>query len=253
MVRTRLPILLCLLLLLLPACGKKGPLRPKLAPLPAAPAEFGVRQLGSEMLLSWTLPAANQDGSALEGLRSLHLYRSEFELAEECPECRDSAGPYRRIDLEYLQQAQRAGNRLRLLDPAIRPGLVYRYRLVALDQAGHEGAPATARIIAQPPPPAPQQLLATPLDRQVRLSWQPVVAPAGSTLVGYNVYRRTPAEAFGERPVNLAPLTETSFDLFGLDNGQVYVFGVRSLVRNGPHLVESPLAETAPVTPKIGQ
>lgn len=242
-----------MLLLLLPACGKKGPLRPKLAPVPAAPGEFSVRQLGGEMLLSWTLPELNQDGSPLQDLRRLQLYRSEFELAEECPECRDSAGPYRRIDLEYLEQTQREGNRLRLVDPATRPGLVYRYQIVALDPSGHPGAPATARIIAQSPPPAPQQLVVTPLDRQLRLNWQPVVPPAGTTLEGYNVYRRTPSEAFGERPVNLTPLAATSFDLFGLDNGQAYILGVRSLVRNGPHLVESPLAETAPVTPQIGQ
>lgn len=247
------PILILLLLLLLPACGKRGPLRPKLAPLPAAPADFQARQLGGELQLSWTLPGANQDGSALEGLRMLTLYRTEFELAEECPECRGSAEPYRKIDLDYLQQAQREGNRLLLRDPAIRPGLVYRYRLVALDQSGHEGAAATLRIIAQTAPPAPQQLVATPLDRQVRLSWQAISPPAGATLTGYNVYRRTPAGTFGERPVNLEPLAITSFDLFGLDNGQAYLFGVRSQVQNGAILVESPLTETPPVTPQIGQ
>jgi Fibronectin type III domain len=250
--RPLLPILL-LLLLLLPGCGKKGPLRPKLAPLPAAPGDFSARQLGGELLLSWTLPAANQDGSPLEDLRLLRLYRSEFEPAEECPECRDTSVLHLEIDLDYLQQVRRRGSRLRFSDEAIAPDRGYRYRLVAVGAAGQEGAPVRLRVVVLPPPPAPDKLVATPLDRQVRLSWHPLSPQPGTTLIGYNVYRRTPAEAYGEAPVNLTPLTATSYDQFGLENDQPYVFGVRSLVQKGAERVESALAETGTIVPQIGQ
>lgn len=246
-------LILLLCLLLLPACGKRGPLRPKLAPLPAAPADFQARQLGGELQLSWSLPATNQDGSALETLRILRLYRDPFEPAEECPECRESSVPYREIDLDYLQQTRRQGDRLLLTDEAIAPGRGYRYRLVALGAAGQEGAPARLRIIAQPAAPMPQQLIATPLDRQVRLNWAAVTPPTGATLIGYNVYRRTPATAFADTPANPAPLPETSFDLFGLENGQAYIFGVRTVLQIGAEKVESQVAESAPIVPQSGQ
>lgn len=252
MTRALLPILL-LLLLLLPGCGKKGPLRPKLAPLPAAPADFQARQLGDALLLSWTLPGANQDGSPLETLRTLHLYRDEFEPAEECPSCRDTSVLYRKIDLDYLEQARRQGNRLLLSDPGIEPGRGYRYRLVAVGGSGQEGAPALLRILAQPPPPAPQQLTAIPLDRQARLSWAPVTPQAGTTLLGYNVYRRTLTESYGDTPLNLTPLTSANFDLFGLENGQAYIFGVRTVVQIGAGRVESLAAESPPIIPQSGQ
>lgn len=247
------PILLLCLLLLLPACGKRGPLRPKLASLPAAPADFQARQLGGELQLSWTLPGSNQDGSALENLRMLRLYRDPFEPADECPECRESSVPYREIDLDYLQQTRRQDNRLLLTDEAIEPGRGYRYRLVAVGAAGQEGAAAKLRIIAQAAAPVPQQLLAIPLDRQVRLNWAAVTAPTGSTLIGYNVYRRTPGTAFAETPANLTPLTVTSFDLFGLENGLPYIFGVRTLLQIDAEKVESLTAESGPIVPQSGQ
>lgn len=253
MTRPVFPILLLILLLLLPACGKRGPLRPKLAPLPVAPADFQARQLGDGLLLSWTLPGANQDGSPLQDLRTLHLYRDEFEPAEECPECRETSILYRRIDLDYLQQVRRLGNRLLLTDEAIQPQRGYRYRLVAVGGSGQEGAPAKLRIVAQTVPPAPQQLAATPLDRQVRLNWAPATAPSGMTLIGYNVYRRSPSSTFAETPANPAPLTGTSFDLFGLENGQAYIFGVRALLQAGTQGVESLAAETGPIVPQSGQ
>jgi len=250
--RPLLPVLL-ILLLLLPGCGKRGPLRPKLAPLPAAPTDFQARQLGNGLLLSWNLPGANQDGSPLEDLRTLHLYRDEFEPAEECPECRETSILYRKIDLDYLEQARRQGNHLLLSDEAILPGRGYRYRLVAVGGSGQEGAPAKLRIIAQAVPPPPQQLAATPLDRQVRLNWAAVTPQPGTTLVGYNVYRRSPDGSFAEAPVNLAPVETTSLDLFGLQNGQAYIFGVRSLLQNGTIRVESAAAETPPIMPQSGQ
>lgn len=252
MTRAVFPILL-LILLLLPACGKKGPLRPKLTPVPAAPADFQARQLGGELLLSWNLPGANQDGSPLEDLRTLHLYRDEFDPAEECPECRETSILYRKIDLDYLEQARRQGNHLLLSDAAILPGRGYRYRLVAVGGSGQEGAPAKLRIIAQAAPPAPEQLAATPLDQQVRLNWAAVAPQPGTTLVGYNVYRRSPDGSFAEAPVNLAPVEATSFDLFGLQNSQAYIFGVRSLLQQGRIRVESAAAETPPIMPQRGQ
>ncbi len=251
MLRALLPLLL--VLLLLPACGKKGPLRPKLAPLPAAPVEFGVRQQGEALLLSWRLPIRNQDDSPLAGVRMLHLYRSEFDPLDDCPDCREATTPYRRIDLDYLQQVRRQGERLLLVDDQVSAGGGYRYRLAALGAADKEGAAAWVKVVVQTPPPSPRHLAAQPLDRQVRLSWEAATPPAGTTLLGYNVYRRSLGEAFGDTPVNPAPLAEPRFDHFGLINGQTYVFGLTTLVQGAHGAVESPLAETPPVTPEIGQ
>ena len=115
-------LFISLMVAALAACGKKGPVRPKLLPLPAAPAGLAVEQRGNHFLLSWEIPERNQDGSPLTDLQGFRVERMIFQSGEDCPECREDFKLAAEIDLEYLRNAARQGNRLFWWDIEPAPG-----------------------------------------------------------------------------------------------------------------------------------
>jgi predicted small lipoprotein YifL len=247
-------ILLLTLVLLLAGCGRKGPVRPALLPLPAAPENLTLQQRGDSLLLAWDIPQRNQDGSALTNLQGFRVLRMRFDAGKDCPECRDTSIPLRELDLEYLRQATRIGNRLFLRDSDLLPDFGYRYRIVPFTRAGHEGATATIQGSYLTPPPAPTGLVASGLDRMARLQWQgtPDERPE-AVQVGYRVYRRLDEQPFPPQPVNRQPVIEPVFDDFGLENGRLYHYSVTSVVRIGEQTVESALSESAAAIPEEGR
>ena len=243
-------LLLMVLLALLAGCGRKGPVRPKLAPLPAAPVNAVVEQQGDALLLSWTLPAANQDGSPLTDLQGFRLYRMTYDAEQACPECRDLSELHQLIDLDYLQAAVRIGERLFFRDTDVRPGVGYHYRIVPFNRAGREGAPFALRRPFFDPPVPPAAVTATGHDRLVRLAWEPV-RTAGE-LLGYNVYRRTPDQPFPFGPLNREIVTAAGYEDYGPKNDQPYLYAVRSVLRIGELTVESGLSATVEAIPRSG-
>jgi predicted small lipoprotein YifL len=242
--------LLLALSLTLAGCGHKGPVRPLELKLPVAPAELTVVQKGARFLLAWTLPSSNQNDTPLTDLQGFHIYRMRYDPAKDCPECRDTSILLQTLDLDYLQGAFRSGERLFLWDSGLEPGFGYQYRVVPYNRAGREGLGALLRRPFHNPPPPPQSLSATGLDRLVRLTWESVpVKDDGVEFLGYNLYRGKAGEPLQPTPLTRATLTETSYDDFGLENGTSYLYGVRTVVRILGQMIESSLSQTVEATP----
>jgi predicted small lipoprotein YifL len=247
-------VILALLLITASGCGRKGPVRPALLPLPAAPENIALQQRGDSMLLSWDIPNRNQDGSALTDLQGFRISRMRFEAQKDCPECRDTSSLLDEIDLDYLRQAQRVGNRLYFGDGALQTGFGYRYHVVPFTHSGREGARATIQSTYLPPPPAPTGLLASGLDRMARLQWQGVTDQRPeAVLMGYRVYRRLDEQLFPPQPVNRLPVLEPGYNDFGLENGRRYHYSVTTVVRLGELTVESALSESTAMVPEAGR
>lgn len=243
-------VILLLLLLPLSACGKKGPLRPLLKPLPEAPGAFNIRQDGERLLLSWTQPKNNQDGSPLTDLQGFHLYRIEFDPGHDCPECRDPELPRADIDLDFLRGVVQQGERFYFWDDSVRGGIGYRYRIKAVTRSGREGGGSVAARVVQMAPPAPAGLQASGRDRQVRLRWAaPVDLPATTVIAGYNLYRAAGEAPFSPLPLNSKLIVATDYDDFGLENGVTYRYVLRSVVKVGAEAVESAASEEVAVIP----
>lgn len=251
MFRPVLPILL--LLLLLPGCGKKGPVRPLSQPLPAAPGKLAVRQLGMRFLLAWDLPQTNQNDTPLTDLEGFRIYKMQYDLAEDCPDCRDTSVLLDEVDLDYPENARRSGDRVFFWDAELRPGSGYQYRVVPLTRRKREGAPTQVRLPFSVPPLAPARAQGSGHDRLVRLSWEPAdgARQAGEWL-GYNLYRRLPDEPFPTRPLNKAPLAEPAYQDYQVENGRTYLYAVRSVARLFGEPVESPLSTAVEVVPREG-
>ncbi len=242
-----------ILVAMIAGCGKKGPVRPKLATLPGAPEGVALRQQGNLFVLGWTIPAANQDGSRLEDLSGFLIRRLTYAAEDGCPTCREPQLEVAEIDLRYPANAQQVGNRFYWRDLDIRPGNGYRYAITPLTVGGQEGPGTTVHLTVMQPPPAPTDLQVTAGDKQVSLKWQRPSLPQDMKLVGYNLYRRQAKRTFSIVPVNTEPLqTNTLLDR-GLDNGRAYEYRVSTLAKVGEQLLESTASKPALITPQKGR
>lgn len=239
-----------LLLMLLIACGKKGPVRPKLDTLPQAPADVTLRQHGKLFLLGWTIPKANQDGSTVEDLIGFRIKRLSYDPADGCPTCREPQEEVVQIDLKYPAPGQRIGNRLYWRDVDIRLLNGYRYAIVPVIIGNQEGAAAMIHLSAQEPPPSPTALKVEAGDSQVAVRWTAPVLTTEMELVGYNLYRRQAKRPFPIIPVNAEPLKVTELLDRGLDNGRAYEYRVSAMIRINDSLLESMATPGALVTPQ---
>jgi len=236
----------------LAACGKKGPVRPQLAALPAAPEEVLIAQQGDDFLVSWTIPARNEDGQEADDLLGFHVYRLIYNAADGCPTCRDPDELVAAIVLNHPDPAVRLGKRLFWRDEGVVPGTGHAYLVVPVTVGGHEGQGAGSFRAWQLPPPAPTALQAEAGNRQVRLTWTPPdQLPEGQQLVGYNIYRRPASGTFPPVALNTELLREPRLiDLAG-EAGREAVYRVTTLVRSAGILLESaPSAEVSTPAPE---
>ncbi len=252
--RTLRLILLALLFLalaILSACGRKGPVRPPLATLPMAPTQFVIDQQGNDFLLSWTIPAKNQDGAAAEDLSGFRVYRLVYNAVDGCPTCRDPDQLVAELNLLRPEPAARIDKRFYWRDANIAAGTGHAYRVVPVTVGRQEGESAATFRAWQQPPPAPTGLAAVAGDRQVQLSWAPPAAiPSGTQLVGYNLYRRTEGGSYPPVPLNVEPRREARLVDLSVEGGRVLAYRVSTLVRSGELLLESAPSAEVLVTPR---
>ncbi|MBI1377838.1 MAG: hypothetical protein GC157_10205 [Frankiales bacterium] len=119
------------------------------------------------------------------------------------------------------------------LDTGLVDGTTYLYTVVALN--GTAASSPSAAVPCTPvatAPDAPTNLVASPGDRQVSLTW---TASAGAT--SYGVYRGS---------TKIATVTTTSYVNTGLTNGTSYTYKVVAYRLNSP---ASPFSSTASATP----
>lgn len=242
--------ILFLVLLILAACGKKGPVRPLEAHLPNAPGSVELVQSGDELLLSWKLPDRNQDGTPLAAPPTIDIYRMLFDPNDSCPECRDRSTLLYSIDPELPEPAQIDGDRYLLRERKVSAGQGYHYRLVPVDRNGQAGEPLVKRIAFLAPPAAPEGLRVTPHDRSTVLDWEPLQPAAGFELVGYHVYRRDTDAGQPLQRLTKRALAESSYNDYNLANGKSYDYQLRALLKKDDRLLESLPTAIVSATPE---
>lgn len=240
-------LLLLLLFVFLPACGKKGPVRPLIKAEPAAPGRPEARQIGGAIFLFVDLPERNLDGTPLTDLSELRIFRRET-AGGVCAECDEPIELWRTIDPFAVP---RDGQRLVIRDDDVRPGYGYRYRLVPVTSRGMTGASAALARPLHPFPPAPQELTATGFDRLVRLQWteSTELAP-GWTSRGCQIFRSSGDAPFGLTPLTSSPIPGGRYDDIGPLNGTLYRYQLRCLIEQGGTIVDSPPSAVVVVTPQ---
>ncbi|MFB3816077.1 MAG: fibronectin type III domain-containing protein [Candidatus Methylomirabilales bacterium] len=234
--------LLLALAALAPACGRKGPPLPPRPVIPAAVGELRAEPQEAGILVTWTRPTRNQDGSPLTDLLEFRLSRSPGPE----PEGRGNGfGFLAAVRAEAPDNAVLRDNRYAFLDDGggrgLRPGVGYTYRVQAVNRRGVLGAPAEAAVAFGQAPPPPGRPSATAGDGVVELAWEaPAPDPRRPLVRGYNVYRAEEPGRRGRRPLNPDPITEPRYRDTGVQNERTYYYVVRSVGGERPPLRESP-------------
>jgi hypothetical protein len=259
--RRALPVLAAALVLIaLPACGRKGvPVAPeRRVPQPVRDLRGVVREGAIE--LAWSVPQRRADNSRLIDPGVARVFRAEDSGQGE-PRAALLKGEqvvgYTEIASVRLADPPsplvRAG-RVSITDRRdLAPGRRYTYVVVTADAHGRISAPSprvTLTFGAAPEPPA--RLTAAPGDREARLTWQPPARLTDGSAVSdplvYEVLRAPAADAPPVPVTRTAPGVTTLTDR-GLENDRTYYYAVRAIREEGTTPVEGEPTATVAVTP----
>ena len=246
------PIALLGILLLLSACGYKGPVRPLKTKRPGPATALELRQQGKALLIGWQLPGNNLDGSVIEKPPALDIYRMTFDPQDDCPECFDRSTLLVSIAADLPEPARKVGNRYLLLDRQVQTGVGYQYKLIARSSADETGTAVILRQAFSEPVAAPRQAEAVPHDRSITLNWQPGDLAEGDRLLGYQIYRKLATEPRSPYPLNPEPLQTSSFEDFNLENGRSYSYWIRTLIERDQQTIEGIASPELIAVPQAG-
>jgi hypothetical protein len=139
-------VVLAVGVLLLPACGRKTPVRPPSFVAPEVIVDLSATNAEDGIRLSWKRPGRTADGSHLYDLGSFRVERSA------------TGGPFTKLatvavtDQERLRQAQHFS----WLDSDVQVGEFYAYRVVSFTTDGYESEPSNvASVVRAVPTPRP--------------------------------------------------------------------------------------------------
>jgi predicted small lipoprotein YifL/fibronectin type 3 domain-containing protein len=232
-------MLMAMLALTLAGCGRKGPLVPPEAMVPAPIADLSVAQQGERFVVSWTQPGREEAGGPLKDLAGFRVFRREvLPPGEDCEECPTAYRPIRTVDPEYLQDVVRVGNSFTFVDTGLETGKTYQYKVVAFKADGSESKQSNLARRKKVVPPLPPVVQATSSPTSVLLRWEPVAVAKDATLIGYRIYRKRAGSAVTQ-PLTGKPVTETSFEDLRLERGGTYDYTVRTVTGVDGETVES--------------
>jgi predicted small lipoprotein YifL len=236
-------ILFLLFVFLLAACGKRGPLVPPEALVPASIKDLRVEQKGDRFLVCWSGPGKQEWGGPLDGLAGFRVFRRiVLPPDEDCEECPTAYRRVKTVDPEYLQDVRRSGSLFCFLDGDLNDGTTYQYKTVSFQKDGAVSHDSNKARRKKTSPPAPPLLIAVATPDGVALQWKPGSVPPGGALEGYAVYRKQVEQVMPLTPIAQVPADAARFTDPHMEYGMKYLYGVRSVARIDGERVESDLS-----------
>ncbi|MDG6225384.1 MAG: fibronectin type III domain-containing protein [Candidatus Thermoplasmatota archaeon] len=111
------------------------------------------------------------------------------------------------------------------LDSGLQNGMIYFYTIRSFNEVGGSQLSSVVSAVPLTYPSAPQNVKATPGDREITLRWDPPMKNGGSVIMGFNVYRRQAETEY----VKAGFAVGSHFIDGGLENGQRYYYTIKSL------------------------
>jgi fibronectin type 3 domain-containing protein len=222
------------------ACGKKGPpvSLDRIVPEVIRDLQASIRK--ERVILQWSLPRENTDGSDLVDLVGFKVLRGYLD--EECPGCPDRIEAIAEIGLVSGENYWIEAGRIFWVDKDLLPGEKYIYRVLAVNRRGHFSQESNrVEVLWDNPPRPPKQVRAMAGDGMVELSWISVEGTAG-----YNLYRSVKGGDFPLNPLNPKPIVDTYYRDTRVMNDRDYRYAVRSVSKAGETLIEG--GNSTPIT-----
>ena len=197
---------------------------------PIAPTDVAGVPGDRSVALSWSAPASD-DGSAITGYRVTPYVGG---TAQTSVSTGSAATSYTVTGLSN--------------------GTTYTFKVAAINAAG-TGADSAASPPLTPvgpmPPGAPTDVVGSPKDKAVALTWTAPASDGGSPITGYRI---TPWIKDKAQPAVLTGSAATSYTVTGLSNSTTYTFTVAAInaIGTGPESAQSPPVRPAgPTTPGV--
>ena len=236
------------------ACGKIGEPLPPLIRIPQPVADLTARQQGGEVILGWTLPHLNTDGSTATTLASMEIYRAIGEPSPEAgaaPAVGDS-DPWRVLQAGPAAGREETGSVRDLLDgrDLSEVGKELSYAVKVFNRKGQTaGLSNIATLRLQPVPNSPARPSLNPAEEFVEISWEPASTNIdGSPVaagVAFNLYRASPGGSPTGSLLNPTPVAGASYRDGSARLGESYAYRVRAVLETDRGQVESRDSEQA--------
>ncbi len=237
------------------ACGKRGPSLPPIVIAPDKCGDLMIRQLGDSLIIAFSLPEKNTDGSPLAVLPSVELlmYVSEGEaeeprLDEFLKGARQLKIPLNELDDTAIGKKVFVEKKLLDLSPGKSAGMRYTMaaRFVNRKKRISPLSDISSITIVKPLEP-PRDLLARSEEKGIRLSWQASLSEKAQSCGSlFNIYRiefsldelsqvNDPDLRYAEEmrhqsiPLNQKPISERSYFDESCLFGKMYLYSVREV------------------------
>ena len=229
----------------LAGCARIADPKPPERRVPETVRDLEARQIGEEIVLTFSIPERNTDGSPARTIRSLEIFRitekaeagspaSLTSLSEEIFLGR-SAHVFSIPAAHFPEYAREKVFVIRDAPPKA-PGenihsLRFRYAAVFVNEK-NQAAGLGRQAVVQPVvlPPAPEGLTAVVTENEIRVTWTPAPenTDAARTLpIAYNIYRSEKPDEFPAAPVNDAPLPLAEYADRDFQFDKNYYYAVR--------------------------
>ncbi len=186
----------CLVLLVfffLPvSCGRKRAPVPPGTLRPERIKDLSYKITAKGVILTWTVPVRNHDGSPLSHVKEFRLYKAEVPIHGGCLECPPQYGE---PILVHLDSKPEPGQKISYEDTTLRPGFFYIYQVRTVKGLLNVSDFSNKISFAwHSPPDAPLNLAAKVSEKGIQISWLPPTRfQDGSPLEGelrYQVLRK---------------------------------------------------------------
>ncbi|CBE67205.1 MAG: hypothetical protein F9K13_00445 [Candidatus Methylomirabilis oxygeniifera] len=229
----RIIVTMSLGLLALAGCGRSGPPVVPILAEPAPPPDLTALVRSRAVILAWTRPTTNIDGTALKYLAAFRISRAQTAPQSSAPSVIAT------VKVEKPENAVVSGNRYAFTDKNVVVGAKYTYTIEAVSRRGIIGPPTTEAIaLVTVEIEAPSNLRAEAGERAVRLFWDAPTRRADASPLGvvprYNIYRGANPGRYDPSPINREPVRNTRFQDTNLVNDQTYYYRVAAVESQEP-------------------
>lgn len=240
MKRTTKPLIVffCVLWCITPfsGCGKKGDPTAPVAIVPERINDLKAYPRERAIILSWSIPEENTDGSPLLDLKGFKILRNETDIKQGCLNCPKRFSLLYDIDYKNYMMHKTQAETIEYSDQDLRFNNMYAYLVLSYNTSNQLSPRSNAQEVFWDVPTLPPNNLQAELkEKSVILTWdEPTALHDGSLLdgpVGYNLYRRSPNESYSIDPINSNLMTTRACRDNGIQPNKDYAYTLRA-VRN---------------------
>jgi hypothetical protein len=226
-------------------CAKiADPLPPEVR-IPKPATDLAARQVADSVLLSFSMPAQNTNGSTVSTLQRVDVLRLPADKRLSVKEPTSDAEIFRRaLRVQSIPATSFAsylhGNTFFIPDKIqIPPGASinfysFRYAVLFVNKKNQAAGPSNwVSIDPIPIPPPPAGLSAEVTEHLIQLNWNaPLQNLDGSTpakIAGYDIYRSEIKDSFPSAPINSAPVEKAEYEDRNFEFDKTYFYAVRTI------------------------